>query len=867
MKQSFFRLLLFVLFLSANAEMLAKTEINGIYYILSDNDNTACIVSYNCCAGDINIPAEISYNDKTYNVTSIGNSAFWGCSSLTSVTIPNSVTSIGDYAFYYCSGLTSVTIPNSVTSIGNSAFAGCSNLTSVTIPNSVTSIGNSAFAGCSNLTSVTIGNSVTSIGDYAFYYCSGLTSIIIPNSVIFIDDNAFCGCNGLTTVTLNCKEVCNWFQYISSIKEIVIGDNVTSIDDYAFSGCNGLTSVTIGNSVTSIGDNAFSGCDNMRMTSYATTPPTLRSKINTLSLEVPLGTTKHYIEAPYWNEIDTIFTVNNGLKHFPVLITADGNHIVSFPEVENDVIEVPQNTTVKIVADGILPSNILIMIRGRDASSDIVNYGEYCFYSSCLHKENTIRTYAYTNKNVHVQNSGTLIDIIGTDDLESILSLTLSGELNGTDIFIIRKMKNLKLLDLTEASIVNGGQSYFENFVTSKNKIGNSFFRDMSSFLKVLLPQNITSIDATAFYGCHNLISISIPNSVKSINKDAFRDCSNLTYAFIGNNVTSIGHMAFNGCSKLLSVNFPETLKTIDHYAFQNCSSLTSVIIPNGVTSVGWGTFNGCGNLTTVTSLNPTPPVINERTFDPSVKENATLYVPKGCKSIYWLHPYWEDFKKIVEIEETASSEEIKMSVPNGDRTAIGYSSSHGLDFTNVEGVKAWIVTGFTDDASVLLSRVKIAPPNTGLYLTSDVAGIEVDVPITNKDIYYANLLKAAVDEETIHPTETHDDVEYTNFVVGKLTNGDMGFVRVKTDRTLGPNKSRLLVPSSYYPVNTQAREVHIEFNDDEGVSPTSTIIKNFETANQQLTNYFVDLQGRKLSVEQARKGVYIYKGKKYVIK
>ena len=100
MKQSFFRLLLFVLFLSANAEMLAKTEINGIYYILSDNDNTACIVSYNCCAGDINIPAEISYNDKTYNVTSIGNSAFWGCSSLTSVTIPNSVTSIGDYAFY-----------------------------------------------------------------------------------------------------------------------------------------------------------------------------------------------------------------------------------------------------------------------------------------------------------------------------------------------------------------------------------------------------------------------------------------------------------------------------------------------------------------------------------------------------------------------------------------------------------------------------------------------------------------------------------------------------------------------------------------------------------------------------------------------
>ena len=111
------------------------------------------------------------------SVTSIGNSAFFGCSGLTSVTIPNSVTSIGRDAFYGCSGLTSVTIPNSVTSIGDDAFYGCSGLTSVTIPNSVTSIGKSAFQGCRGLTSVTIPNSVTSIGNVAFNGCSGLTSV------------------------------------------------------------------------------------------------------------------------------------------------------------------------------------------------------------------------------------------------------------------------------------------------------------------------------------------------------------------------------------------------------------------------------------------------------------------------------------------------------------------------------------------------------------------------------------------------------------------------------------------------------------------------------------------------------------------
>ena len=207
-------------------------------------------------------------------------------------------------------------------------------------------------------------------------------------------------------------------------------------------------------------------------------------------------------------------------------------------------------------------------------------------------------------------------------------------------------------------------------------------------------------------------------------------------------------------------------------------------------------------------------------------------------------------------------TENIKMTVPNGDRTAIGYSSSFGLDFTGIEDVKAWIVTGFTDDANVLLSRVRIVPPYTGLYLTSDVAGIEVDVPTTDKDIYYANLLKAAVEEETIQPTETHDGVEFTNFVVGKLTSGEMGFVRVKTARTLGPNKSRLLVPSSYYPVANAAREFNVEFLDDDA----TTDIKGKE-AVRQTANQLYDLQGRMISVSQARKGIYIYKGKKYVIK
>ena len=137
--------------------------------------------------GNLVIPDTINHMGNTFKVVSVGNEAFRNCSSLTSVTIPNSVTSIGDYAFSHCSSLTSVTIPNSVTSIGNSAFCYCTGLTSVTIGNSVTSIGDWAFDGCSGLTSVTIGNSVTNIGYSAFSYCSGLVNIymeaVVPPSI------------------------------------------------------------------------------------------------------------------------------------------------------------------------------------------------------------------------------------------------------------------------------------------------------------------------------------------------------------------------------------------------------------------------------------------------------------------------------------------------------------------------------------------------------------------------------------------------------------------------------------------------------------------------------------------------------------
>jgi len=150
-----------------------------------------------CTDTDVVIPS--IYNGKP--VTSIGDDAFFYCTSLTSIVLPDSMTSIGDWAFYNCTSLTSIQIPNSVTSIGNFAFYNCDSFTGVTIGNNVTSIGHSAFCECTSLMSITIGNSVTSIGNYAFRNCTSLASITIPDSVTSIGNYAFYGCSGLTSIT------------------------------------------------------------------------------------------------------------------------------------------------------------------------------------------------------------------------------------------------------------------------------------------------------------------------------------------------------------------------------------------------------------------------------------------------------------------------------------------------------------------------------------------------------------------------------------------------------------------------------------------------------------------------------------------
>ena len=580
--------------------------VNGVTWTYVISNGTATIGDGNYCAiphltsGALSIPASLG----GHPVTSIGDRAFFGCSGLTSVTIPDGVTSIGDVAFYGCSGLTSITIPNSVTSIGESAFYGCFSLASVTIPDGVTRIGELAFGRCSSLTSITIPNSVTNIGDASFESCSGLTSITIPNGVTSIGDRAFSGCSGLTSITipasvtssgngafyrcsgltavhisdlaawcgvsfgfdsnplayahhlfLNGEEVTELvvpngvtnigayaFYGGTGLTSIMIPDGVTSIGDYAFSGCTGLASITIPDSVTSIGDYAFSGCTGLA----SATIPDRMTILGNSWFSGCSGLTS--ITIP-----DSVTVIGSG-----VFSGCSGLTSITIP----DSVTVIGNAAFEDCS-GLMS----ITIPGS-----VTNIGSYAF-SHC----------------------------------SGLTSITIPDGVTSIEGDAFSRCYRLASVTIPDSVTSIGGAAFYGcsglTSITIPDRVTSieyATFSGCSSLMSITIPDSVASIGTAAFYGCSGLASVTIPDSVTSIGKNAFISCTGLVSIAIGNGVTNIGGWAFEDCSGLTSVTIGNGVTNIEEYAFSGCSRLTSVTIGNGVTSIEEHAFYGCSGLTAV---------------------------------------------------------------------------------------------------------------------------------------------------------------------------------------------------------------------------------------------------------------------------
>ena len=446
------------------------------------------------------------------SVTSIGSNAFAYCSSLTSIVveagntvydsrnncnaiietntnalvvgcsttqIPSSVTSIGEAAFRGCSSLTSITIPESVTSIGEYAFSYCSSLTSITIPESVTSIGDHAFAGCSSLNSITIPESVTSIGDYAFWNCSSLTSITIPESVTSIGGSAFSGCTGELYLNANIPSRDNsWDRWFlgSEFSKVTIGDNVTSIGNYAFSDCSTITSIIIPEGVVSIGSSAFSGCSGL-------TSITIPASVTSIGGSAFGGCTADLFincNIPSYSKTSSAFA---GCKSSKVTIGDNVNSIGDFAFYN-----------CKSIESIIIPEGVIEI--GSDAFTGTTWYDN--IEDGVVYINKVLYVYKGTmpeNTTIKVKEGTITISKSAFSGNKTLTAITLPSSITEIGEGAFKNCSNLNSYDIPANARLTS--------------IGKEAFSGCKALTALVIPAKVTEIAARAFYNCTGLTSIT----------------------------------------------------------------------------------------------------------------------------------------------------------------------------------------------------------------------------------------------------------------------------------------------------------------------------------------------------------------------
>ena len=884
-------------------------EVDGIYYkIASSTDLTVSVTFKGSISdyypeyfGSITIPATVTHEGVNYSVTSIGNYAFYSCSNLTSITIPESVTSIGVSAFAGCFSLTSITIPEGMTSIGDRAFASCHNLRSITIPEGVTSIGEEAFDSCGNLTSITIPKSVTSIGNRAFYYCDALTSITISEGVMSIGDRAFCYCEALRSITIP-KSVTSigmeTFYYCKSLTSITIpnGSKLTGIGRSAFYKCSSLTSITLPEGVTSIGEMAFCDCSSL-------TSITIPESVTSIGEGAFSGT------AWYENKPDGMVYAGK------VLYKYKG----SMPK--NSSITIKEGTK-SIVAQAFEDCGNLTSITIPEGVTSIGNYT----FGAC----------------------SSLTSIIIPESVTSIGSSAFYGCSSLTSITIPESVTSIgegafdRCSSLTSITIPNGSK------LTS---IGFGAFQYCSSLTSITIPESVTSIGHNAFEYCSSLTSITIPEGVTSIGEEAFEYCGNLTSITIPKSVTSIGNRAFYYCDALTSITISEGVTSIGDRAFAGCTNLSTITscsvippvcgtqalddinkqtctlrVPIGYaaayqTADQWKEFLFIEDVVEVEKYTLTFMVDGEvyQTFslpcnvevtipDAPTKEGYTFsgwdevpatmpandvtisgfFTPNMYKVYYYVDEelvhtaevvYGEAIPKYIyepmvkgevfvgwigETYETMPAHDVtykaEIDIISINLTIDQYGSGtfcsmHALDFSEVAGLKAYVATGYnTETGVVTLTRVMTAKPGEGLFLKGNPGDYEV-VTMKDSESCMQNLLVGALEDTIVNSTsEDGFSANYEYIIKGYDTTPV--FYGVVNGSVQKGGKAYLQLPKEWIATG-MTRAIGLRFDDEE---------IEFSDEEQPATPAVIhDLQGRRVTTPS--NGTFIVNGKKVVFK
>lgn len=694
------------------------------------------------------------------------------------------VTYLEEYSSENYSGLTTATIPEtvtcngttySVTSIGYVAFRACSSLTSITIPNSVTDIGFAAFSDCISLTSITIPNHVTSIGEYAFYFCSSLTSITIPNSVTSIGTMAFSDCNSLTSIvvekdntTYDSHDNCNAIietatnTLIAGCQNTIIPNSVTSIGEYAFFVCSSLTSITIPNSVTSIGSSAFRNCSALTsVTCEATTPPTIGEYAfdgvsNSLPVYVPCGTVSAYNAARGWNQFSNI---QEPLAEYSIQVSTSNSSMGSARVDKNTICGNSISATANYG---------YLFVRWSDGNTDNPRYLELT--------QDTILTAEFAPNNYTISTlcndteRGTTSGDVTTTYLDYV---TISATANYGYHFSHwddYNYDNPRQVQVTEDKTYT---AYFDKntYYITKNYDSNQGYVDGYSSGEYL--DNIT-LTAEANYGYH-FVQWSDGNTDNPRHFILTQDTTfsaefaqtfsgqcgdNLYWSYQNNTLTISG---FGGMydnrpwglftNEIQTVVLPNGITHIGNDAFSDCTGLNEITIPYTVTSIGDYAFAGCRKLVHVNCYAINPPMAETTSF---ANYNVYLNVPCDNLQDYQLDMVFGSFKYIQCMEadsENVPTDDVVVTPGTNDVTITWPTAENADTYTIViqKGNEVFCTLTFNADGQLL--NIAFAPDRNGnnrttQYATQTINGLRFTITGLNEGTHYTYEITAKDTED-----------------------------------------------------------------------------------------------------------------------